>query len=157
MRKTLTLLAAVSYLVLGAACTDDDRPYQGSWVAPSGALRAMPGAFSPVALQVKNEGTTAWKPGDVTVQPQALPDGWQGGVLKLTRQTKPGEVGTFLGNLSASPQVGLYELSWALHARGSVSRRPRQTGGGDALQRRLLRRGGALRQRQVRAGIVGVR
>jgi hypothetical protein len=119
VRRALTLLAAVSLLVLGVACTDDDTPYQGSWVAPSGSLRALPGQFSPVSVQVKNLGTTAWKPGDVSVKPQELPDGWQGGVLKLTRQTKPGEVGTFLGNLSATAQVGLYSVSWALYGRGT--------------------------------------
>ena len=43
VRRALTLWAAVSFLVLGVACTEDGGPFQGSWVAPAGSLRAMPG------------------------------------------------------------------------------------------------------------------
>jgi hypothetical protein len=124
VRRVLTLLAAVSFLVLGVACTEDATSYQGSWVTPAGPVRVLPGKFSPVALQMKNEGTTTWKPGEVSVHPKEVPAGWKGGVLKLTERTKPGEVGTFVGNLSAADQVGLYEMGWAVEVRGEAFGEP---------------------------------
>jgi len=127
VRTVLTLLLAFSCALVCGACSGDDSLYSGSWVEPEAPLRLEPGKFSTVSLEVMNKGTATWTGEDVYVQAQEVPDAWIGGMLRLTRQTKPGEVGTFRGNLSPGDGVGLFEVRWEVLTRGAVFGEPLDT------------------------------
>ncbi len=119
MRNVLTRLLVVSCVLGGWACVGEELIYSGSWVKPQAPLRLVPGKFSEVSLKVRNEGTATWSPEDVYVEPTVLPSSWVGGFLRLSRETEPGEVGTFKGGLSAGASEGWAEVSWAVHVRGA--------------------------------------
>jgi len=120
MRAAWTRLLAVSFVFWCEGCVGDAPLYSGSWVEPAEPLRVEAGRFSPVSLEVRNEGTATWTSEEVYVLPMMLPPSWIGGRLKLARETKPGEVGSFGGTLSAgSAGAGQYSASWAVFVRGA--------------------------------------
>lgn len=127
MRMVLTLLWAFSCVLVCGACGEDASLYSGSWVAPEAPLRLKPGKFETVVLEVENKGTSTWTSEHVYVQAQSVPDSWKGGVLNLTRQTRPGEVGTFRGELYSGTSVGPFTVSWAVFVRGVAFGGPLET------------------------------
>jgi hypothetical protein len=111
MRKVLMLLAAVAFL--GTACDDDLTTYEATWTEPAepgAVLRVAPGGTQTVSLPVKNTGSATWRPGEVRLFARRA-EGWSG-ALQLVAQTKPGEVATFRGELSAPAWPGLHVLGW---------------------------------------------
>ncbi len=117
MRKSWVLLVGIS--LLAAACDDDDSTYSGILLAPEAPLRVPPGGVGAISLSARNDGTATWTRGEVRLQltPQ---ESWTGGTLELFGETKPGQVGTFRGGLSAPPVVGLHEVEWSPKVLGAT-------------------------------------
>ena len=118
MRIVLTLLWACSCVLVCGACAEDESLYSGSWVEPQAPLRLKPRKFETVSLEVANDGTATWTSEHVYVEARQVTGSLKGGVLNLTRTTKPGEVGTFRGELYSGTEVGQFEVSWVVLVRG---------------------------------------
>jgi len=106
----LCLLGAFAVLLSGC---DDDETYEATATEPGAPARVVPGGNGEFSVSALNSGTATWKKGDVklVLGPQ---DVWSGGTIGLVKNTKPGEVATFLGSVATPAQPGLHTLSWTL-------------------------------------------
>lgn len=116
LRKILCVLGVVAFLMSGC---DDDGTYVASWTEPAVAPRVIPGGVGKVSLEVKNAGTATWKIGEVRLVPKAQ-ESWSRGTLELLKNAKPGEMATFVGDLSTPPQPGLHALQWTPQHKGTA-------------------------------------
>ncbi|WP_224369452.1 lysyl oxidase family protein [Hyalangium versicolor] len=107
MRKILCFLGVIAFLL--SAC-DDDGTYVAAVAEAPAVARVVPGGSGTLSLSLRNDGTATWKPGEVKLVLRDQPE-W-GGTLALAKKTKPGEVATFQGNVTAPGQPGLHTLKW---------------------------------------------
>jgi hypothetical protein len=106
------LLAAVACLCLVTAC-EDEGTYVAEWAdlaVEGSALSVPPGGSATVSVSAKNTGTATWEKGEVRLFTKKS-EGFSGALL-LVSTTKPGEVGTFRGELSAPAQPGQHVVTF---------------------------------------------
>ena len=115
MRKLVCFLGAAVFLLSGC---DEDLTYVATVADPPPALgHVAPGGTTSLSVSLRNEGTATWTMGKVRLALKDQPE-WSG-TLELVRNTKPSEVATFEGEVTAPGQPGRHTLKWVAEHRGT--------------------------------------
>ncbi len=78
------------------------------------------GTVYPVIVHFKNNGRTAWMPGQYSLQPLTGNIGftWAVDAIELERIVRPGEFHTFRFNVRAPAEAGRYDFGWQMVHEG---------------------------------------